>query len=84
MRMQLRDARRCTRICRTNCGGDNLTPIRIGNSKHRNVSHTRMREQLLLDLGWVDVLAPANDHVFEPAGHLDIGVWAAEVENLSS
>src|SRR4051794_30710897 len=48
--------------------GDLLAPHRVGHPDDRDLGHPGVAEEHVLDLARVDVLAPADDHVLEPAG----------------
>jgi hypothetical protein len=37
----------------------------IGDPDHRDVEHSRMVEQYVLDLPWEDILATTDDHLFQ-------------------
>jgi len=47
--------------------GHHFTPPIVGYADHGHLRHRRMRKEHVLDLAGVDVLAPADDHVLDPA-----------------
>ena len=52
---------------RTYEGGDDLTPLFVGDTDDRDFGHTGVGVEDVFDLAGVDVLASPDDHVFDPA-----------------
>ncbi len=55
---------------------DRLPVLRVGHADHLHVGDLRVREEELLDLPRVHVLAAADDHVLQPADDADRAVVA--------
>jgi hypothetical protein len=65
------------RLCGHDNSGHHLAPGGIGQAEHGGLADARMGEQHLLDLGGVDVLPTADDHVLQSPGDRQV---AATVE----
>src|SRR3954451_7608102 len=55
-------------------GLGHLAPALVGNADHRNVLDLRVLGQDTLDLGRIDVLAAADDHVLDAVRDVEIAV----------
>ena len=55
-------------------GLDRLTPLLVGHADDGSVGDTRMGQQRVLHLCWIDVLPAGDDHVHPPVGHVEEAV----------